>query len=864
MDRIENHSELFTKIIQSMQDGFSMVDVNGICVAVNPAFCAMTGFSREELVGIGAPHPYWPVEELENIQKAFNETLNNEVKTFELIFMRKNGTRFSVLISPSPVQNNNGEIVNYFAIVKDISERKEAESKLIISENKFTKLFLSSPDSILLTELQTGMIEEVNPSFEKFSGYSRHELIGRGILELNMQRTTSEMKRFVFMLKANGSIHNEQFKVISKQGKEMWVLSSAELMEIDGVAHIITILKDISSLKSIEGELIQAKSNLKGIIECTLDNIWAIDKNYKITYLNGVFQSSYMQSLGIQLEVGMTILDYVPEAIRPTWKARYDLAMQNEFHVFEDALDIGSNIIVYFEGSMNPIIVDGEVVGVSVFVRDITPKKNYENTLKENEERLSLIFRTLSEGVALNEILYDNDGEVVDYKIIDVNNAFYHVADYNKGITPIGALASQLYGLKTEVIKQFYNNHKNEKETAHFEFYSELHDKYFQVSTSPFVDNKFVSSFDDITERKKVELSLKRSEDKYRSIFENIQDLFIQTSLDGVITEISPSVKEVLGFERDELLGKSVYKLYFNPEDRNNLVELIKKNGVVNGYKTISQNKKGELAYISINSRLITGNNGEPDYLVKSVRDITQSTNDELKIELQNRELITKNRELEQFTYITSHDLQEPLHTLISFSTLIQEELEGNINDHAKKYLDFITKSSVRMQELVKGLLDYSRLGKEKEYSLVDCNELLSDVISDMESTILNSNAHIEIKQLPTLNGYAIELRLLFQNLISNALKFTRKELVPEVVVSVKNESTMWHFVVKDNGIGIDEKDKEKIFVIFKRLHNRQDYEGIGIGLSHCKKIVELHGGAIWVESKLGEGSEFHFTIPKH
>ena len=169
--------------------------------------------------------------------------------------------------------------------------------------------------------------------------------------------------------------------------------------------------------------------------------------------------------------------------------------------------------------------------------------------------------------------------------------------------------------------------------------------------------------------------------------------------------------------------------------------------------------------------------------------------------------------------------------------------------------------ASNRMMELTKGLLEYSRIGVERKLDLVDCNLILSTIINDLDIKIRESNATIEFEDLPTINGYGQELHVLFQNLISNALKFRKKDRSLLISISAQREIGRWLFKVSDNGIGIPEKDMDEIFVIFKRLHDRTEIEGNGIGLAHCKKIVELHGGSIWVESTFGQGSTFYFTV---
>ncbi|RSC93449.1 PAS domain S-box protein [Tenacibaculum singaporense] len=221
-----------------------------------------------------------------------------------------------------------------------------------------------------------------------------------------------------------------------------------------------------------------------------------------------------------------------------------------------------------------------------------------------------------------------------------------------------------------------------------------------------------------------------------------------------------------------------------------------------------------------------------------------------------------KNQELEQFNYITSHDLQEPLRTISSFSDILYEEYHDKLDSNAKQLFLFIKKATRRMSSLIKNLLDYSQLGRQREISKVNCNLLVNDIIEDLNSTIKQNKATIKQSNLPIINAYPIELRLLFQNLISNAIKFSKKDVSPQISIKAKKKDHVWEFYVKDNGIGIPEQFQKKIFSIFQRLHTENEYEGTGIGLAHCQKIVGMHGGEIGVKSKPGKGSTFFFTIP--
>jgi PAS domain S-box-containing protein len=220
------------------------------------------------------------------------------------------------------------------------------------------------------------------------------------------------------------------------------------------------------------------------------------------------------------------------------------------------------------------------------------------------------------------------------------------------------------------------------------------------------------------------------------------------------------------------------------------------------------------------------------------------------------------NKVLEQFTYVVSHNLQEPLRTISNYIQVFEEDYSKILDENACKYLNLMDDSTKRMSMLLNSLSDISRLGRNIKLTNVDCKKIINDVIADLDTLIKTSNANIEVTEMPVLNGYEIELRQLFQNLITNAIKFQKKDIQPKINIRSEKINDKWKFSISDNGIGVASVDFERIFDIFQRLHTDAEYEGNGIGLSNCKKIVQLHHGEIWIESYLGQGSTFHFTIP--
>lgn len=223
--------------------------------------------------------------------------------------------------------------------------------------------------------------------------------------------------------------------------------------------------------------------------------------------------------------------------------------------------------------------------------------------------------------------------------------------------------------------------------------------------------------------------------------------------------------------------------------------------------------------------------------------------------------LEAKAKEMEQFAYIASHDLREPLLTIRGYLDVIREDFGKSLPEEVTGYLKTISAATDRMDELMKGLLDYSRLSQVKKLQKVEVTKMLDEVMADLDNSISREKAVIDYAGLPAIYGYPLELKLLFQNLISNAIRYRREGVAPHIKLAFATIDGGWKFTVKDNGIGIQESQLNTIFGLYRQLHDKGKSDGYGIGLANCKKIVELHGGEIWTTSTPGEGSVFHFTL---
>ena len=374
----------------------------------------------------------------------------------------------------------------------------------------------------------------------------------------------------------------------------------------------------------------------------------------------------------------------------------------------------------------------------------------------------------------------------------------------------------------------------------------------------------------DITDLKSSQATVNINEIRNQLILNSSLDAVVIIDPDGKITFWNPQAEIIFGWKSEEVIGKLLSDIIIPERFKKIHQNAIKKHN--DGFRGVAANKIIEFPALFRNNKefpiefsiLPIYDKGIVKSYCSFIRDITTRKEKEEQLSIQNKTLQSQNSELEQFTYITSHDLQEPLLTLMSFSELLLEEYSHNLNDEAKLYIEFINKSAIRMRSLVRGLMEYARIGKRDEVKEMDCNRVVNDILNDLSLTIYNAQAEITVKKLPKIRGYETYIRLLFQNLISNAIKFSKENTKPKIKIKCSETEKEWKFSVKDNGIGIDEKYIDQVFIIFKRLNNDSAYQGYGIGLAHCKKIVDLHNGEIHVKSTLNSGSTFNFTISKN
>jgi PAS domain S-box-containing protein len=735
----------------------------------------------------------------------------------------------------------------------DVSKFKEIEREVKISEAKYRTLVEQAVDAIVIYSA-TGDIVDAHAGTENFIGYDREELLKMHVYDiLTKEEYTEKPIQYEVLQKGISTVKQRMMR--KKDGTYIHTEVRSQQLP-DG--RFLSLIRDLT--ESIEArELIQKEKELSDSIINSLPGIFYLfNKSGKFIRWNKNFE----QVMGYNSEEISQITPtsfYKSEQQLLTLK-RIENTAASDLQGIELELSTKEHQTIPFYINSRTIDYEAEkcLMGIGI---DITKRKLAEAALIASISSLDASLESTADGI----LIVDKSGKM---------------ANWNQKFVKMWQLQEELLDLKddTKVINQILSTLTHPEQFISKVTYLYAHPEESSFDQIDFLDGRIferysqsqkigdevvgrVWSFRDVTLQKQTEKALRESEAKYRTIFENVQDVFYQVGLGGIIQEVSPSCKYFSEFTREEMIGTSVYEYYYDPKDRDVFIEALQQSGELRDYKLKFKTKSIGTKFASINARLIYNPDGSPSHIDGVIRDITEREKSEQEIAAQNKKLEAQNKELEQFAYITSHDLQEPLRNLISIAGLLKEEFTGKLDQNGDQYLDYIIQSSGRMQELVKALSEYARIGKERVITQVNCNKIVQDALADMSISVKESGASITVENLPQLMGCSTELRQLFQNLIGNALKFRKKEITLKISISAIQQENIWLFAVKDNGIGIHKNNKDKIFVIFKRLHNRNDYEGTGIGLSNCKKIVEVHGGNIWVESNLEEGSTFYFTI---
>jgi len=728
--------------------------------------------------------------------------------------------------------------------------------------------------------VQEGRFQYVNPVFQNLTGYTENELLGKYSLDrVHSEDREVVRKKAIENLKSEkGSIPYE-YRLVKKNGEILWVLEEVTPINYGGKRATVGSFMDITARKELEEAIGYSEKRYRTILESMEDAYFEIGLAGNFIFVN----NAVCRDLGYSREelIGMNYKDYTAaeEDIKSLFQAFnevYRTGVPNRGVPWRSTLKDGSH--GFGETSISPLRNSkDEIVGFCGITRDITERKQAEEKLRHSKERYRALFDSSVTGTLVvdAETMQVMMGNQAAAKIFGFSSA-----EEGAGVNLIDFVPPEDREKVLELIrKQLFEQDSRQA----FDLPAVTKDGrkiWINVTGAKIMHNDKLAglfSFRDITERKHAEEALRQSEDKYRTVLDEIGDAYFEVDLKGTFTFVNDQMTQHLQYSEEELLGMN-YKTFTVEEEIKNVYEvynqvyrtgepslsfghkLIRKDGT-RGVDDVSisplKNAKGEIFGFRGISRDITARKRleeEREALLQEIRKI-------------NQRLEEANKELQDFVYIASHDLREPLRKISAFGTLLQDSLKGKLNEDQQENFEFMIGGALRMQDMTDALLTYSRLTtKAKPPEWVDLNKVIEDLKKLELATLLDeTRGTIHVPEpLPSVKADPSQMHQLFQNLIGNGLKFHKEGISPEILIrAYEVENNMIRIEVEDNGIGIDEKYHDQLFTMFKRLHSREQYEGTGIGLASCKKIVGRHGGNIGIKSTPGKGSTFWFTLPR-
>lgn len=767
--------------------------------------------------------------------------------------------------------DENQNLIGAFGIVQDITELKRAEEEIKTQRQWLDRIAETSPDIIYVLNLRLNSVVYCNRSVTQVLGYSPQEfkriqkITKKVILDQDLER----VETFYQNMKGarNDEIREISHRVYHKDGSQRWldIRVTPFNWDKDGcLSEVIGIARDITEAKNIEAAKFENEERISALLNSVDDSIWLFAKDGTILLSNRIAA----ERIGHKIDeiAGTKWQNYVPSDLAKLRQEKLDQVVKTGLPVkFED-----ERSGFHFHHNFYPVKNSaGDITGIAVFSRDITDIVKQEKALGESEGR----FRQLADSMPQVVWTAEPDG-VVDY--------YNSRASELDGISQVASnkwiWEPVLHEDDVEPTVMAWNHALLTGTTYEIAHRVKLKNGQFRWVLSrgiPVKNNqgqviKWYGTATDIDFQKEIESRLSITLSQLAESTDKLNEAQKLAHIGSYLLDLksghldgSDELFNILEIKTTGVIKLEQLLRRIHEEDISKFRQLI---------SDATQDRKGidsefrykaasGMKYLKIVSKPMLENE-TITRLFGTAMDITEQKIQAQKIENILAELKRSNKDLEQFAYTASHDLQEPIRMIKSYAQLLELKHKKTLDTNAREYLYFITEGASRMQQLVNDLLTYSRVTTTKqEMELIDPNVIVQSVLEDLKFRIQEESAVINTEHLPRVKGDKTQIRQLFQNLIQNSIKFRREE-PPVINIKCTRKRNEWLFSVSDNGIGIDPQFFERIFIIFQRLHEREKYAGTGVGLAICKKIIEKHGGRIFVESEINKGTTFYFTLP--
>ncbi|QFU84753.1 PAS domain-containing sensor histidine kinase [Natronorubrum aibiense] len=830
-DALRATEQRFESLVDAVEEyAILRLDSDGHVISWNEGAKQIKGYNTDEILDEHISTFYTEADRAENVPEQ-NLERATEIGSVEDEGwrVRKDGSQFWANVTITTVWDEDGTHCGFLKVTRDMTDQYEREREL---ESELQQVFGRISDAFYAVD-EDFCFTHVNGRAEEILQHSREELLGENIWEAFPDaRNTHGYEAFHRALETQKAVsYEETFPSLGG-----WF----EVRVYPSETGLSVYFRDVTERKEREQAIRESERRYRTLAENFPNGLVTLfDEELQYTLAEGR-AFDYLPHSRDDIEghhLHEVWADDVVEVIEPVFQA----ALEGEKQSVEGTSE-GREWILHVVPLADR---DGEIHGGMTMALDITERKERERELLKYET----IVETVNDGI----YTVDEDG-----RFTMVNDAYCELTGYSRAEL-LGSHVSLVVDDETvERAKEL------EAEIAAENIDKPMAETMIQTADGDRVPSEATFSMlsgdgherigvaRDITERKERERALEESERRYRTLVEHFPNGAVGLyNKNLTYTVAGGKMLNELGIPSDEIAGTSIYERY--PDD---LIEEIKPHfrAVFDG-----ESKTFEVEYHNrhlIAHTLPVRNADDEIYAgMLMIQDITERKE-------YRRLLEESNKRLEQFAYAASHDLQEPLRMVTSYLQLIDNRYGDALDEDGEEFLEFAVDGAERMRDMIDGLLEYSRVETRGDpFEAVDLNDILEDVRKDMQVQIKESNAEIEIDELPCVEGDASQLRQVFQNLLSNAVEYSGSQ-PPRVDISAERDGTNWIVSVQDEGIGIDADEQELIFEVFQRLHTHEEHPGTGIGLALCRRIVERHGGEIWVESKPGDGATFSFTLP--
>ncbi|OUC12882.1 MAG: hypothetical protein B0A82_20215 [Alkalinema sp. CACIAM 70d] len=861
---------------------------------VNPEYARMLGydpvtFEETNANWIDRLHP----ADRELITQTYQNYITGQIPKYKAEFRQRTPTgdwKWILSLGKIVAWDESGNPLRMVGTHTDITDRKQAEEERLKSAQlqQELKLLENLLDNVLAGYWDWDIAnhtEYMSPGLKKMLGYENDELANvpetwqNLIFQEDLPKVFESFERHV---QSHGTLpHYNEVRYHHKDGSTVWVICAGRVIEWDASGNPLRMIGchvDITDSKRAEEVLQTSEERLQLALEGSGDGLWDWDIPSGAVYLS----PRWLEMLGYGVGDLPGHVSTWQQLIHPDDTAYVLTTLQAHLkdssipYAFEYRMQHRSGDWRWIANYGKVVSRDstGQPIRMVGTHRDITDRKHAEAALQESETR----FRYLADYAPVLIMMTDAEQHCIHFnkRWLEFTGHTLEEAisqDWVADVHPNDrAFCLRTYAKACQSQQPFELEFRLQRANSAY--------RWFLTTGVPRFDQDgvflgYIISGTDITARKRAEAQVLR----LNTTLENALEGISQLTLEGCYLQVNQAYAEICGYTPDQLIGQP-WQRTVHPDDLPPLESayqiMLEQGKATVEARGIRQN--GSQFYKEVALVLAHNEQGKPIGHYCFMKDITARKQAEEQLQQLNAELQRSNQELEQFAYIASHDLQEPLRAIIGYTQLLEEAYTRTptpeLDPRTQEYMTFIIQGAKRMRALIQDLLTYSRVGSRPlTPALTNCNELLTEVCTSLQVTISERKASIICDPLPTLWVDRTQLIQLFQNLIGNAIKFSQEDN-PQVHIRVTEfpaDSTRsdpktppehhWRFAVQDNGIGIKPQYLDRIFEIFRRLHSQQKFPGTGIGLAICKKIVERHGGTIWAKSELGQGTTFYFTV---